>query len=273
MNMNRNYWSSASLIRGSLFNKGFMTRQPGLSDVLEHHKQGICNRIRAVTDLDQMTDTFLSKLVQDSLVGAIHLHFDKMMHKPRSEQFDGSEFPDRFSFNVEPGHSYSKTVVRITIPFTGDRQLLEYTPNSATFNFPRGEVNGQSVQFDVIFWGYHDDNERVKQEIEQNRDMLESYAVNTNKQVKQFNEQLFEQVKPVFQTKLDELTRQLSVFDTLGIKEEPDPVYPAAIPVAPKPKKAARASQIIQYIEKQYVQQLNQTNNNDGDVNNAIQSS
>ena len=32
-----------------------------------------------------------------------------------------------------------------------------------------------------------------------------------------------------------------------------------------------RAFQIIQYVENQYVQQLNQMNQNTGDVNNAIQ--
>jgi hypothetical protein len=41
---------------------------------------------------------------------------------------------------------------------------------------------------------------------------------------------------------------------------------------SPPPKRGnGRVTHIIQYIDKMYVQQLNQTNNNFGDVNNAIQ--
>jgi hypothetical protein len=43
-------------------------------------------------------------------------------------------------------------------------------------------------------------------------------------------------------------------------------------PLAPKPKRgAARAQQIIVNVETMLVHTLNQTNNNAGDVNNAIQ--
>ena len=74
------------------------------------------------------------------------------------------------------------------------------------------------------------------------------------------------------------------IADKLGIKEKPKaPPAPAHIPtLAPgKPaKKARQPEQIIQYVQQTYVtiiqkmevETLNQTNNNDGDVNNAIQS-
>src|SRR5262249_46255138 len=98
---------------------------------------------------------------------------------------------------------------------------------------------------------------------------------NMNKQVKAFNESLPEQVKAAFAAKLDELTRQHAVFDELGIPEEPEPEpsVPISTPAAPRPKKGKeQAEQIIQVVGTMYVQQLNQTNYNVGDVNNAIQS-
>jgi hypothetical protein len=81
------------------------------------------------------------------------------------------------------------------------------------------------------------------------------------------------QVRGAFTAKLDELTKQHTIFDDLGIAEAPEaPILPST-PFTPQPKKGkARAVQIIQKIDKMFVQQLNQTNNNLGDVNNAIQS-
>lgn len=262
------------LIRGSLFNKGHWTRQAGLSDVLDAHKRRILNRIRGITDLEQMNDPFIHELVAESLVTPVSLHFDQMTRKMRTEDFDARDFPDRFTFNVEAGRRYPKTVARISVPFSGDRSLLEYTPNECVLNFPRGEVSGNLVQFDVVFWGHHDDDQRVVNNITENRRLLELFTGNVNKQVKAFNETLLGEVKPVFEAKLADLTKQHSVLDALGIKEEPEPVYSVGEPVVRKPKRsgATRAVQIIQYVETQYVQQLNQVNNNSGDVNNAIQS-
>ena len=260
----------------SLFSKGWMTRQPSLSDVLDHHRNQMADRIRAVTDLDQLTDAFLTGLVKEALVEPLQLHFDRMTRKDRTEEMDGSQFPDPFSFNVRPGHTYKKLVSRISVPFTGDKLLLEHTPNSCTTVFPHGDVYGQSVQFDVTFWGYSDDNERVRKQIEENLRLLEMYAGNTNKQVSEFNSGLADALKPVFETKLEQLTNQLSVFDSLGIKqEEPAPSWTTTTTPAPRGRKSSSRppAQIIQYIQSQFVEQLTQINRNTGDVTNAIQSS
>ena len=103
--------------------------------------------------------------------------------------------------------------------------------------------------------------------------MLETCATNVSKQVKEFNESPATQIKAAFAAKLDELTKQHAIFDDLGIPEEPEPPAMPSSPVAPKPKKGkAKAEQITVNVDTMLVQTLNQTNNNAGDVNNAIQS-
>jgi hypothetical protein len=247
-----------------------MTRQPSLSAVLEGHKRGVLNKIRNVTDLDQLTDAFVERLVKESLVSPPVLHFDQMTKKLRTENFDGSEFPG--DFYVERGRHYQTQVARISIPFSGDPTLLEYTPNQGVINFPHGDVYGNTIQFDVILWGHHDDASRVKEQVESNRRLLEMYATNVTKQVKEFNESLPAEVKAAFASKLDELTKQHAILDDLGIPDEPELPPTPSRPAAPQAKKGkARAGQIIQIVERMYVQQLNQTNNNVGDVNNTIQ--
>jgi hypothetical protein len=270
------------LIQSYLFNRGHpLKAERGLSDVLEGHKRGILNKIRGISDLDQMTNAFLERLVKESLVEPLTLHFDRMTRKIRTEALDASYLPAgsmgahrfRATGNLSLQGGNQKQVARLTIPFSGDPALLKYAPNPCGLTLPRGEESGSTIQFDVIMWGSSpEDNQRVKDEIKNNRDLLADSAAKINKQAKEFNESLPAQVKAAFTAKLEELTKQHSVFDDLGIPEEPEPPAMPSSPAPAKPKTTkARAVHIIQYVENQYVQQLNQTNNNIGDVNNAIQ--
>jgi hypothetical protein len=264
------------LIKSNLFSKGHpLKAERGLSDTLEGHKRSILNKIRGISDLDQMTDSFCERVIKGALVEPLVLHFDRMTRQTRTEEIDGSFFPG--DFFVERGRCYPKTIVRILVPFSGDPKLLEYSPSTAGLTFPRGEVCGNTIQFDILMWGYPDDANRVKQELDSNRTLLETCATKVSEQVKQFNEALVPQIKAAFAAKLDELTKQHAVFDDLGIPEEPERAALPSSPVAPKAKKdKARPDRIIVNIEKieqMLVQTLNQTNNNNGDVNNAIQGS
>jgi hypothetical protein len=270
------------IIRSNLFNTGHpLKAEPGLSDALERHKHSILNKVRAISDLDQMNDTFLEALVKKTLVAPLTIHFDKMTRKLRTETLDASYLPAgsmgarRYArmgeFPLEGGNQ--KQVARLTIPFSGEADLLKFSPNRCGLTFPQGEVHGQTIQFDVILWGSTEDAQRVKDEIHKNCDEIADYAGKINQQVKAFNESLPAETKGAFVAKLDELAKQHAVFDDLGIPEEPEPPALPRSRGPAKPKTAkARAVHITQYIDKMFVQQLNQTNYNEGDVNNAIQS-
>lgn len=272
-------------IKSTLFSKGHpLKAEPGLSDVLEGHKRRILDKVRSISDLDQMTDSFLERLVKESLVEPLFIHLDRMTRKLRTEEFDGSVIPYNSmagrmlrSGRFDESEVFSvggnkRQVARLSIPFAGDPTLLKYAPNPCGLTFPQGEVYGDTIQFDVILWGIPDDAQRVKDEIQRNCEQLAFCASSINKQVKDFNESLPAQVNTAFTAKLDELTKQHTIFDDLGIAEEPEPPVSPSSTSIPQPKSGkVRAVQIIQYVEKMFVRQLNQTNNNLGDVNNAIQ--
>jgi hypothetical protein len=205
------------LIQSHLFEKGFMSQQLSLYDILSHHEQQTINKIKKLASLDDMTDSFLTSLVKDSLVEPLVIHFDNLTRNLRTEQFDGSEFP--FGFSVRRGTKYPKTVARISLPFSGDSQLLRHTPNECSGNFPQGEVRGGAIQFDIVLWGYQDDERLVKELLEDNLRLIKKYGERVAKQVMQFNEGLPEKVKTAFNVKLGELTQQHSIFDKLGIRQ------------------------------------------------------
>ena len=56
------------MINSKLFAKGTLTQQPSLSNVLENHVQVIIRKIKDISNIDQMTDSFLERIVKESLV-------------------------------------------------------------------------------------------------------------------------------------------------------------------------------------------------------------
>lgn len=276
------------MMRSSLFSMGHpLKAEAGLSDALENHKRRILNQIKAISDLDQMTNSFVEQLVTGSLVEPLVIHFDKMTRKLRTENLDaaylpadsmgGRRFRSMGNFPLQGGRQ--KQVARLTIPFSGDLNLLKFSPNPCGLTLPQGEVSGQTILFDVILWDQND-GQRVKDEVQKNRDLIADCAAKINKQVKEFNELLPAAVKAAFTANLEELTKHHAVFDDLGIPEEPEPpaqpcgLRPSARSLGSSQPKRGRewAVQIIQIVEAMYVQQLNQTNNNIGNVINAIRS-
>lgn len=248
-------------IKSHLFSKGHPGKaEPGLSDVLEGHKRLILGKVRSISELDQMTDSFLELLVKESLVEPLAIHFDRMTRKLRTEKIDSSVIPHNSiagrmlrsgvfedSELLDEGGN-KRQVARLSIPFAGDPALLNYAPNPCGMTSPQGDIYGNTIQFDVILWGTPDDTQRVKDDIQGNCELLSSCAASINKQVKEFNQFLPAQVKAAFTAKLDELTKQHTIFDDLGIAEEPAPPVLLSRPAASRPKKGkARAIQIIQY--------------------------
>src|SRR5262245_53141603 len=131
-----------------------------LWSALESHKQSIINRIKEIDRLDELTDAFLTELVSDSIVKPLVLHFDQMTRQHRTENIPAERFP--FDFDMEPGRSYPKSVVRLSIPYDGEEDLLTFAPRRFECTSSRGRG---VIQFDVILFGYPDDADRVKNRV------------------------------------------------------------------------------------------------------------
>jgi hypothetical protein len=281
------------LIRSSLFSRGHPLKpEPGLGEVLENHKRKVINHIRGISDRDQMTPPLLEKLIKDSVVEPLSIHFDKMTHTKRTETLRGDDLRASIPFNSMAGRrlmsgwsdeseyeelGQSKQVYRVSIPFSGDPILLKYSPSTCGLTFPQGEVSDHSIEFDVLLWGGSpEDQQKAKTEVRGNLELIRTYADRINQQVKEFNESLAGPLKAAFDAKLTELGNQQSIFDDLGIPEAPEPVAvaaDAATTPTPARRSKGRSPQItIQMIGTLITDQLNQINYNAGDVNNAIQS-
>ncbi len=221
-----------------------------------------------------MTDDVVQRIVRDSLVELPSIDFENMTYNTRTEEISKSIFPTDIYFHDRNG-LVLRQVARISIPFRGDPACFRYSASTFGSAFPIGRISGGMIEFDVIFWGYQDDEERVKQQVEQQKEALKTYIGYAAEDVWKFNQQLPGIVEAAFRKRLDEFTKHTSFLDSLGMKaESPKPAnVPIGKPDSPLSRKPEqRPVQIIQNIKAIYVRQLNQTNNNSGDVNNAIQS-
>jgi hypothetical protein len=270
-------------IRTHLFSRS-NGQNPDLYDVLEARKRLLVNQIAVIASLDEMTDKFLTELVQKSLIRPLTLaRREDYTREGRTEVFAAHEIPDHFSFDPIRGQRYPKTVFRISVPFTGNPDLFTIVPSGGDFKPPVGQISGSEVQFDVVLWGYEDDAQRAEKRITENLTQLERYVGLVNQQVRVYNECLSTLASDAFKQKLEKLTGQHAIFDSLGIKEKPK-VQPMPINTPSFPQSAKRnrpPEQIITYIQHIYVESinrmevevLNQTNSNGGNVNNQIHSS
>jgi hypothetical protein len=264
-----------------------MRRQPALffdgrqgahlSDLLNHHKQQLVDRINHIANLDELTDEFLATLVDRALVTPLTIHFDRIYRDQRTEILRAEDFTDRWSFRVDPNGEYPKTVYTIHVPFSGDKALLQYRPNRCNLSLPTGDVVNDEIKFDVLMMGYEDDAKRAKERITQNLESIKDHAGWANDQVRTFNLSLPTEFTEVFKSKLSRLSTQHAILDELGIPQRPRPLpmiepRTPAVPAKRARREAALITQVFNqtFIEK--VETVNQTNNNTGDVNNAFQS-
>lgn len=261
-----------------LFYEG-ATKGQSLPDVLNNHCKQISDRIRRISDVGEMTEPFLKKLIKGSLIEGISLNLGSKYRTTRTEDIPSKWHPQTFScYFDEDIKSCPRTVARIHIPYSGDKTLFRHCPSTYSTVFPRAEIINGTVVFDVILFGSSEEHQKeTKSRIDEQIQSLIFYVNNANKDVNAFNKSLPKQITSDFETKLDELAKQHLILDGFGIPEKPE--------IISTPRETSKASktarpyqtvpqfvQIIQYIENQYVENLTQINLNIGDVNNAIQS-
>jgi hypothetical protein len=266
------------LISSSLFDISPHDRR-WLGYELEAHEHRTLQAIAKISSLDDMTDEFLDQLVADSIVEPLTIHDDRREHAERNEVIPAQLIPYE-CLARRKGINQNMQVSRISIPFSGDRNLTKYTGQVYGGSTPTARVSGDNIEFDVILAA---DRQKVKQEIDETTKRIKECADNVNRLVHAFNAALPAKVRTAFDEKFAELTDQQSIFDDMGIPAaKPEPSTEGFIVAKPASKKKAKKEQgvtviinhVHTHIEKAYTEKLIQINKNvGGDVNNAIQAS
>jgi hypothetical protein len=147
---------------------------------LDASKRTVINKIKSVTSLKAMTDSFLAGFVGEALVKplVIDLSYDNIRKEFRDEEVETRR-------GLLPG----RRVARLSIPFEGEEDLLQYCPRTWGLTFPQGEVCGDKIQFDVIMSG-EQSGEQVKEEIRKNCEQIRAAADSIDQASREFNDSL-----------------------------------------------------------------------------------
>ncbi len=157
-----------------------------LSDFLANRERDLAEEVRRQDEphiLNVNVDQYVEHLVDRYLLDIPELHRTDVFVEPNERMIPAEQFP--FSFNVYGGKSYPRPVLTYHVPFSGDMQLLRYTPSTRIAWTMDMVVVGNALTFEMIV--FTDDPEPVKQEgenvlnrLEQQLGYLISDATNFN---------------------------------------------------------------------------------------------
>ncbi len=156
-------------------------------------------------------------LVQRYSIAPPELHFDKVYVTSYEKEVSAEDHPS--SFFIRHGESYKRQVVVYHVPVSGDTDFLRYAPNPNlmwTHELQTGRGSeGVEVYFEIIVFG--DDGERVKRSYEEIKTNLTKQLTNVTNQIKAYNESLPHQIEEFVNQRKQELTKQSSILDQLGV--------------------------------------------------------
>lgn len=131
-----------------------------------------------------------------------------------SEQMIPAEYFPGY-FDVEPGRSYKKDVIKLHIPFSGNQELLKCRPSTHLLWSIKVEVSDNEISFEII--NFNDDVDKIQREIDDNiKNILQQYE-NLKKDITSYNANLEYQIRSAFESRKERIKAKTGVLESLGI--------------------------------------------------------
>lgn len=183
---------------------------------LEAKKDRIIANIGSETDdyiLNVNETDYITFKISEAEVKEIAIHDDKV-YASSSEQMIPAEYFSRL-FNVSPGNSYKKDVIKFHIPYSGNKDLLSCTPSTRIMWSIDIEVNHNEFCFEII--NFNDDVESIVREKDSNISSILKQCINVNTQVSQYNSSLEGQIHSAFKARKERILVKTGVLASLGV--------------------------------------------------------
>jgi hypothetical protein len=218
------------------------------SDFLATRERQIADEIRQPKDdyiLNVNADEFVAYLVSKFSLDIPYLKRDEVSVDTSERMIPAEMFP--WSFNVYQGKSYPRQVITYHVPFSGDMDLLRYTPSTRIMWTQEMEVVGQALTFEIVV--FSQDSQALKREADSVIDRLAQQLGHLRTQGEAFNASLAEKARTIVEGRKAELLKRSSLLGGLGvpIKKRDDLPRTFAVPppekrrqIRPKPESTSR---------------------------------
>lgn len=120
-----------------------------------------------------------------------------------------------WDFNVLPGKSYKKNVIKFSIPFEGNSELFRFRPSTYSVWTQKIEISSNEISFEIS--NFRDDiNEisRTKESIIKN--ITEQY-INLKRDLDSYNQNLESLVRAYFKKRKENLLKKNNILESLGV--------------------------------------------------------
>lgn len=133
-----------------------MFREGKLADYFQQKRDEIQRTLQHKSEdyiLNVNETEFVKYLVNKYTLDSININFeDQFIDEPYEKDIPAERFP-QFRFNVRPGESYPTPATIYHLPYTGNEDLLKYSPNSHLSSGTEIFLDNQCICFEVISLG------------------------------------------------------------------------------------------------------------------------
>jgi hypothetical protein len=211
-----------------------------LSDFLNKRERDLGEEVRRQNEpyiLNVNVDEYVEHLVDKYVLDIPELDRTDVFVEPGERMIPAEQFP--FSSNVYRGKSYPRPVLTYHVPFSGDMQLLRYTPSTRIAWTMDMDVVGNALTFEIVV--FTEDPAPVKQEGEQVLNRLEQQLGYLISDARNFNASLESNVRSLVEGRKADFLKRSSFVHALGVKVRKRDDLPDTFSVPP-PERRKRIS-------------------------------
>lgn len=173
-------------------------------------------------------EQYIDYLVDSNTIGTIHIIEDGIYADEKEENVPSDQLQRHFLFNG--GGSQTLPVLYYTIPFEGEKEMLNHKPSTFYSVIPRANVAGNEIIKRIPV--YSNDYEKSESEFLSFKSNLISYIENVNKDLEPFNSMLRSFITSIYENRKAELLNRRKIKSglTIPIKKKSDTSQTFSIP-------------------------------------------
>ena len=145
-------------------------------------------KLKLKNEIDGFNDNYILNVSEDDLLEVLQTNYTLEAPSIHEDKVHIIETEVDVELRIGRSHPSKGVRVKISIPFEGDAELLQYIPSKYTFSRPRGEIIGQEIH--LIYEMVTDDADEFKKVYMQELDEIKQYVEWVREDVKNFNDSL-----------------------------------------------------------------------------------
>lgn len=187
---------------------------------------------------------YVKHLVNQGLIENLELDFEAVFASPDSRKVPAEHFPSGL-WNVTRGKSYERNVYRYHIPFTGEAELLRYSPSTGILWTTEVSVQGRELCFDLV--DFHGSAEGIRNRASETQESIRKQWDYVRREVAVFNAALESKIRSIFLNRKEHFLKRNDLMASLGvpIKKRENLPQTFAVPTPATRKKLSVAKPVV----------------------------